>query len=760
MISLVVLGLLGCALLATPAVVRWQVQRAAERVGVRLSVDEVGLGPGAIWLSGCTFESARLGGLTGRFSHVEVLVGMGGVRGVTVHGGAVRLNASRADLVKAFRGNDGVGVEDGDSRRGYPVVAKGVFFEWQAARGEVATAWGVSVAQRSPGYAVSLDLARVAHPSVQLEVRDANVVIDGSFLVREAVARSTAVVIDAARTLDSSGSPRAPTGTGVSGASTGPGGPPVPVLAGPLDVISRLDPSRGEKLRARVAHYAGLVARRLPEGGALDLSGVVIRLQRGIEGLTLGPARVRIQREPSFVFFSFEPSLEVEAQRRFALTARLPIVEGDTEVDVEGGPVKLSSLGVREGDLGLQGVEQAEVQVKAELLLSDDGKRLSASSSGQLEGLSLGNPRLGPLPLTGITLGWNVRGSLSTDGSALAIDSGEVSLGAVRVNVELELDRQPNAFAFSTRLRVPLGSCAEMLASLPGNLVPFANEMRLSGTFSWSMGLGFDSARLSEMDLDWRMQNDCRFERIPEELSPERFKSAFYRQVPDADGQPLTVVTGPGTESWVPITEVSRFLEAAVLVSEDGRFWSHRGFDQRAIESSIRQNVQAQRFVRGASTISMQLAKNLYLTREKTVTRKIQEAVLTMLLEQNLRKDEILELYFNVVELAPGVYGVGPAAEHYFASVPADLSVAQAFFLASILPSPNSQRFDETGRLKPQWRSYVDRLMRIAAERGRITEADLERGLAEEVRFGVPASFPWETPDGAPGFAPEDLVPF
>jgi membrane peptidoglycan carboxypeptidase len=205
---------------------------------------------------------------------------------------------------------------------------------------------------------------------------------------------------------------------------------------------------------------------------------------------------------------------------------------------------------------------------------------------------------------------------------------------------------------------------------------------------------------------------------------------------------------------------VPRFLEAAVLVSEDGRFWSHRGFDQRAIESSIRQNVEAGRFMRGASTISMQLAKNLYLTREKTVTRKIQEALLTMLLEQGLRKDEILELYFNVVELAPGIYGVGPGAEHYFATVPADLSVAQSFFLASVLPSPSSQRFDDEGRLKPNWRNYIDRLMRIAAERDRITQAELERGLEEEVRFGVPASDPWALPESGAEPNIDDLIPF
>jgi len=154
----------------------------------------------------------------------------------------------------------------------------------------------------------------------------------------------------------------------------------------------------------------------------------------------------------------------------------------------------------------------------------------------------------------------------------------------------------------------------------------------------------------------------------------------------------------------------------------------------------------------------MQLAKNLYLSRDKYVARKVQEALLTMLIEQEMRKDELLELYFNVIEYGPGVYGVGPAARYYFNSTAGELSIAQSFFLASLLPSPNAQHFEPSGALKPKWRAYLRELMRIAARRGRLTEQELKEGLAEEIRFGVPnlLSNPYRiergvVPEGEPG---------
>jgi membrane peptidoglycan carboxypeptidase len=177
-----------------------------------------------------------------------------------------------------------------------------------------------------------------------------------------------------------------------------------------------------------------------------------------------------------------------------------------------------------------------------------------------------------------------------------------------------------------------------------------------------------------------------------------------------------------------------------VVVCEDANFWVHGGFNQKSIQDSIRDNLTAGRFVRGGSTVTMQLAKNLYLRREKTVSRKLQEAVLTVLLEQSLTKEQILELYLNVIEFAPGVYGIGPAALHYFKSRPRNLSLGQALYLMSILPNPRYSHFKPDGSLGERWAEYLRHLMEIAHKIHRIDDRELAVALAETVERGVPAA--------------------
>jgi monofunctional biosynthetic peptidoglycan transglycosylase len=244
--------------------------------------------------------------------------------------------------------------------------------------------------------------------------------------------------------------------------------------------------------------------------------------------------------------------------------------------------------------------------------------------------------------------------------------------------------------------------------------------------------------KLDKMLVRYTATNECRITSVPTDVSPRKFQQSWSRTVLSAEGTPTLIQSGPGTPSWVPRDAISRHMETAVLICEDGAFFRHRGFDDEAIQNSLRENIKAGHFVRGASTISMQLAKNLYLPREKTVSRKLQEAVLTMLLEQELTKDQIMELYLNVIEFGPGIYGIGPAANYYFNTSAGRLSLGQSLYLASILPSPKRQYFGADGAVTPGWTSYLRKLMRIAAKIRRVSESELEEGLMEQVKFKVP----------------------
>jgi hypothetical protein len=281
----------------------------------------------------------------------------------------------------------------------------------------------------------------------------------------------------------------------------------------------------------------------------------------------------------------------------------------------------------------------------------------------------------------------------------------------------------------------------------------------MAGSFALRGKADIDTANLDRaFFLDWEASNTCRVTEAPASLDVKRFSQPFRRMVYTPEGTQTEIESGPGTPGWAPFSAISKFLPVAVQTTEDGGFFRHHGFDAEAIRNSIRENLRKKRFVRGASTISMQLAKNLYLDRTKNIARKLQEAVLTQYLEQELTKEQILELYFNIVELGPMIYGVGPASRHYFNAPAGDLSLGQALYLSTLLPNPKQQHFGAGGAVTPQWMGFLHKLMRIAHTRKRLSDDELEEGLRETVVRGAPPLLsPRGASDGAPPEAPAEL---
>jgi len=157
-----------------------------------------------------------------------------------------------------------------------------------------------------------------------------------------------------------------------------------------------------------------------------------------------------------------------------------------------------------------------------------------------------------------------------------------------------------------------------------------------------------------------------------------------YRARRRAAGEDTTVFW-----QWVPWDHISVNIKRAVVSAEDMEFFSHHGFSETEMEVALHEALRGERF-RGASTITQQLAKNLWLSPSRNPWRKVKEALLTRSLEHHLGKRRILELYLNVVEFGPGIYGVGAAARHYFGKPAADLTQHEAAQLAASLPRPAS----------------------------------------------------------------------
>ncbi|WP_420591225.1 monofunctional biosynthetic peptidoglycan transglycosylase [Bacterioplanoides sp.] len=165
---------------------------------------------------------------------------------------------------------------------------------------------------------------------------------------------------------------------------------------------------------------------------------------------------------------------------------------------------------------------------------------------------------------------------------------------------------------------------------------------------------------------------------------------------------------------WVALDQVSRDLLYSIVLSEDGDFFAHQGIDYDALQAALAENIKRREWAFGASTISQQTAKNLFLDSNKSLTRKFQELIATLRLEQALNKNQILEIYLNIAEFGPDLYGVKAAAQYYFETTPDQLNAAQGAFLALLLPSPRRYHYSlvSNGNWSPALRKKMQRILR------------------------------------------------
>jgi len=709
-------------------VVRSAAANAATKRGLQLEIGSVRLGWCALWLKDVELSAPLIPSAAAHLTALRVGLGWRfNVTELALHGGTVVLSADTDELERELTAYREARRKDGSSASGVHYVADGVALFWTPHQlAKSAEIWGLRYDRNAARESVGLDLARVSGGGLELEVRGP---------------RARLVRIDERRELQSLEAEGLD--LGVSLESSPRAGIGVAAMGHAAATHSEFHPDleRGAKLRAMLSVVSQLATQALPEGATLNLQGVRLRLRRGAERLNIGPSALAVERVGSELQASLAPKAEASGTP-LELKLSLPLGHGDVRAEVRGGPVSLRSLGVREGDFGLVGVQAATLRASAEVTIAADEPDLAFDGNGELDQVSLFRPELAPEPLRGMHLTFRARGSAALDGSRLVLEDGELGLGEVRLRGKGQLSRGEHELETHWTFGVPLASCQAFLDATPRGLAPLIASMRMTGTFAVNAELAYDSLRPGDTRVRLEVMNDCRISQIPLELSPKRFASAWQREVKGADKQPMEIESGPGSPDWVPYEAISPFMETAVEVCEDGHFEQHRGFDYEAIQNSIKDNLIKGRFVRGASTISMQLAKNLYLGKEKTLSRKLQEAALTLLLEQELSKRELMELYLNVIEYAPGIYGIGPAAHYYFGKRPSDLSLGQALYIASILPNPEHQHFDKDGRVSEYWTKYLQRLMGIAKKIGKITADQLDAGLAEQVAFHVADSGP------------------
>jgi len=199
---------------------------------------------------------------------------------------------------------------------------------------------------------------------------------------------------------------------------------------------------------------------------------------------------------------------------------------------------------------------------------------------------------------------------------------------------------------------------------------------------------------------------------------------------------------------WVPYARISQNLKRAVIVTEDSAFWKHEGIDYVQLREAMEENFERLEFARGASTITQQLAKNLYLSPSKNPMRKLRELLITRRLEAELTKQRILELYLNVIEWGDGVWGAEAAARHYFHKPAADLSPGESALLAAAIANPHI--FDPG---HPSARLHRRQEM-IMGRMGAVTPPPVVAPPTEAPIIAVP-----ELPTAAPVIMPGSILP-
>lgn len=369
-----------------------------------------------------------------------------------------------------------------------------------------------------------------------------------------------------------------------------------------------------------------------------------------------------------------------------------------------------------------------------ELTLEEGGRRASGSAGLELSGLTVEGERLASEPVgplraraSGSFLWDRAHGRLELE--SLRFSLGEADALALVADAHVLLGREPQ---LSLSGRVQDLDVRRAIAALPPALAPPAEAPAVEGTLSAKLELKGPLRHPEEWALSARL--DLRRLRAAggSPLSRE-FVHVAHGQV----GEPRSIVVGPSNPRFVPLEAIPPVLVKAVLLSEDSMFFTHQGFDFGELKNNLVAEASGTaKVLRGGSTLTQQLAKNLFLSRERTYARKVREAFVTLALEATVPKERLLEIYLNLIEWGPGLFGIGEAADHYFAKAPRDLTVKEAAFLASIIPNPvRFHGYCSKGALTEAWERRLSELLLKMHGAGAISDQQLEEATHGTLTF-------------------------
>jgi hypothetical protein len=403
-------------------------------------------------------------------------------------------------------------------------------------------------------------------------------------------------------------------------------------------------------------------------------------------------------------------------------------------------------------------VDYAGTSVDTSLHLSAGREGGTFNGSLTLRGLNVGHPMIADKEVHDLDLSAQIEGSFDRASKKVELTRGDFVIRDVPFAItgtvtrvksptgEIMIDKEtgkpiagrgPGGInTFKARLVIPSIDCQKVLNAIPGEMAPYLAGYTLKGMFDTDVVLDIDWANLDATKLDGHVGiRHCKVTAEPAD-SPKRLKNEFEHYVEVEKGQWTSFVVGDSNPDFVPIDQISPYLIKSIMSTEDSAFYQHHGFIVSEFRSALVHNLKAGAFKFGASSITMQFVKNVLLYREKTLARKLQELFLTWHVENTLSKDRIMEIYLNVIEYGPNLYGIGPASWHFFSKPPKDLSPVEAAFFSTILPSPK-ERYKQycNGTLTKWTTGKIQRILAIMLKRDRLTQLEYEQAMATPLLF-------------------------
>jgi hypothetical protein len=352
--------------------------------------------------------------------------------------------------------------------------------------------------------------------------------------------------------------------------------------------------------------------------------------------------------------------------------------------------------------------------------------KLNFDGYASVENLTVNNPKIANKDV--VIKKSSINYKLLFGSNFIALDSTSViELNSVKMNPYIEYNTEKDTI-YKLQAKISQTKAQDFINSLPEGLFSHFQGMQVEGAFDYKLNFKFNKNKPNRLVFDSKL-NKQNIKIIKYgEANLSKLNGRFTYRAFDKGKYQRPIEVSPSNPNYTPMGQISAYLEKSVLTCEDPSFMRHKGFINEAFKQSIIKNIKTKKFSRGASTISMQLVKNVFLTREKTLSRKLEEILLVYILENNriASKQRMLEVYFNIIEWGPNVYGIGEAASFYFQKKPIDLNLKECLFLASIVPKPKKfmYQFDNEGKLTNSANRKTEYISKLMMRRGLISSFD------------------------------------